>query len=94
MKRALIYLRGDVVECWITQSAFAESRGMFVGTIRNSMSMNGYYRDKQGGVLRYIEVKGEDSRKGNTVGNPNAFKGVVKKKAVVKTDEDELPGFG
>ena len=90
MKKALIYVKGDVVECWITQSAFAESRCMFVGTIRNSMSMNGCYRDKRGGVLKYVEVNGEDSRKGNTVGNPDAFKGYVKKKAV-RSDDGDLP---
>jgi len=94
MNKVLVYVKGEVVECWKTQASFAEARELVVGTIRNSISLKGYYRDKDGGVLRYVEVKGEDSRKSNRFGKQGTLNIPFKKKAVVKTGEEELPGFG
>ena len=89
MKKVLIYVRGEVVECWRTQAAFAKAKELLVGSIRNSICVKGYWRGKDGGILRYVEVQGEDTRKGNRFGKRGVLAAPFKK----KVDEGDLPGF-
>jgi len=86
MKKTLIYFMGESGEVWISLRAFAKSRELNEGSIRNSMSKVGYWRGRDGGVLRWKEVMGEDLR------SQNRF--ALKGKRFTKVDEGDLPGFG
>lgn len=68
MKRVLFYQNGDEVEVWVNQKTFADDREMSVGTIRNSLCNRGYWRDRKGGILRYVELLGNRSRPGSKGG--------------------------
>lgn len=59
---------GESGEYWVSLRSFSKSRVVSEGTIRNSMSRRGYWRGKDGGVLRYVEVMGIDLREQNRFG--------------------------